>query len=142
MLKLTKRSEYGIMAMKYIAMQSNGNGNIVKTCSARSIADYFNIPPEIMAKILQKLVRRGLIISQKGKNGGYNLSKKPHDISVGDIIMALEDCMNIVDCSTEKGLNCDQLGVCAIENPMKRIQKDLNNYFNNITLTDLVKTED
>ncbi len=139
MLKITKRCEYGIMAMRYIAAQQNGNSTAFKTCSARSIADYFNIPPEIMAKILQKLVRKGLIVSQKGKNGGYNLSKKAHDISVGDIIMALEDCMNIVDCSTEKGLSCDQLGVCAIENPMKRIQKDLNNYFNNITLVDLVK---
>jgi Rrf2 family protein len=141
MLKITKRCEYGIMAMKYIASQENGNSHNIKTCSARSIADYFNIPPEIMAKILQKLVRKGLIVSQKGKNGGYNLSKKAHDISVGDIIMALEDCMNIVDCSTEKGLSCDQLGVCAIENPMKRIQKDLNNYFNNITLVDLSRGE-
>ncbi len=136
MLRLTRRCEYGIMAMKYIAAR-NSIDNGKRTCSARSIADYFNIPSEIMAKILQKLVKKGLIVSQKGKNGGYHLSRNPQEISVGDIILALESCMDIVDCSTEKGLNCDQFGVCEIENPMKKIQKDLNNYFHGINLIDL-----
>lgn len=132
MLKLTRRCEYGIMAMKYIA--SNQKPAL---CSARSIAEYFNIPPEILAKILQKLAKRGLITSHKGKNGGYDLSKIPQDISVGDIIIAIEDCIDIVDCATEKGYSCDQYGVCDIQNPMIKIQKDLNNYFHGIMLSEL-----
>lgn len=132
MLRLTKRSEYGIMAMKYIASR-NGAGS----CSAREIAEWFNIPPEILAKVLQKLVKKGLIDSFQGKKGGYSLSKKSSRISVGEIIMAIEDNISVVDCSTEKGLSCEQIGLCSIQNPMNKIQRDLTSYFNNITLDDL-----
>jgi len=132
MLRLTKRSEYGIMAMKYIA-ERNGSAS----CSAREIAGWFNIPPEILAKVLQKLVKKGLIDSHQGKKGGYTLSKKSNRISVGDIILAIEDNISVVDCSTEKGLSCDQIGVCSIQSPMIRIHRDLTSYFNNITLDDL-----
>lgn len=132
MLRITKRSEYGIMSMKYIA-----SFNGTHTCSARMIAEHFNLPHEILAKILQKLVKKGLIISHKGKHGGYRLTRDPDRLTVGDIIMALEDSINVVDCSTEKGLCCEQMGLCNIENPMKKIQRDLNNYFHSITLRDL-----
>lgn len=132
MLRMTRRCEYGIMAMKFIAANKQ-----TKLCSSRTISEYFNIPPEILAKILQKLAKKGLIDSHKGKNGGYQLSKIAKDISLGDIIVAIENCIDIVDCSTEKGLNCDQIGICEIEHPMKRIQKDLNNYFHGIMLSEL-----
>ena len=131
-MRLTKRSEYGIIAMKYIASMENG-----EACSARFIAEYFNLPQEILAKIMQKLVKKGLIRSQKGKHGGYRLTHRPDQITLGDIIMAVEESLNVVDCSTEKGLKCEQMGLCNIENPMKRIQRDLSNYFNSITLVDL-----
>ncbi|MFC1477763.1 RrF2 family transcriptional regulator [candidate division KSB1 bacterium] len=132
MLRLTKRSEYGIMAMKYIAERNSHS-----SCSAREIAEWFNIPPEILAKVMQKLVKKGLIDSHQGKNGGYTLSRESHHISVGDIILAIEDNISVVDCSTEKGLSCDQIGVCSIQNPMIKIHRDLTNYFSNISLEDL-----
>lgn len=132
MLRLTKRSEYGIMAMKYIASKDTPT-----TCSAREIAEWFNIPPEILAKVMQKLVKKGLIHSHQGKNGGYTLSRTPVQISIGDIIMAIENNISVVDCSTEKGLSCDQIGVCSIQSPMIKIHRDLTNYFKNISLIDL-----
>lgn len=64
MLRITKRSEYGIMAVKYIAAHSNSH-----SCSAREIAEWFNIPTEILAKVMQKLVKKKLINSHQGKNG-------------------------------------------------------------------------
>ena len=131
-MRLTRRSEYGIIAMKYIASMDDG-----EACSARFIAERFNLPQEILAKIMQKLVKKGLIRSQKGKHGGYRLTHRPDQITLGDIIMAVEESLNVVDCSTEKGLKCEQMGLCDIENPMKRIQRDLNNYFHSITLFDL-----
>ena len=132
MLRLTKRSEYGIMAMKYIAERDNPG-----SCSAREIAEWFNIPPEILAKVMQKLVKSGLLESHQGKKGGYTLLKTPPMISIGDIIMAIEDSISVVDCSTEKGLSCDQIGVCSIHNPMIKIHRDITNYFSNIALSDL-----
>lgn len=133
-MRLTKRSEYGIIAMKYIASLDNG-----EACSARYIAEHFNLPQEILAKIMQQLVKKGLVRSKKGKHGGYRLTQRPDRITLGDVIMAVEESLNVVDCSTEKGLKCDQMGLCNIENPMKKIQRDLNNYFRSITLVDLEK---
>jgi len=132
MLRLTKRSEYGIMAMKYIASRNSSS-----SCSAREIAEWFNIPPEILAKVMQKLVKKGLIHSHQGKNGGYTLSRKPRHISIGEIILAIENSISVVDCSTEKGLSCDQIGVCEIQSPMIKIHRDITNYFDNISLVDL-----
>ena len=132
MLRLTKRSEYGIMAMKYVASVKNG-----ESCSARAIADYFNIPHEVIAKILQKLVKKGLVQSQKGKHGGYKLLREPGMITLGDIISAIEDRIYNIDCATERGLRCDQKGICDLEGVMKRIQKDITNYFHSISLIDL-----
>ena len=86
MFRLTKRSEYGIMAMKYVAEMHNG-----ERCNARAISDYFNIPHEVIAKILRKMVKKGLIQSRKGKNGGYQLARESGLISLGDIISAIED---------------------------------------------------
>jgi Rrf2 family protein len=132
MLRLSKRSEYGIMAMKYVAEMNNG-----ERCSARAISEYFNISYDMIAKILQKLMRNGLVRSKKGKNGGYQLVRESRVISLGDIISAIEGRVFSSDCDPEKGLSCDQKGLCNLENTIKRIRRDITNYFNGIYLNDL-----
>ena len=65
MLKLTKKADYGLMAMKHLAERS-----VVGSCSAKDVADAYGIPPEALAKILQRLAKAGLLQSQHGTNGG------------------------------------------------------------------------
>ena len=72
MLKLTKKADYGLMAMKHLAEHAEQGA-----CSAKDVADSYHIPQEALAKILQRLVKAGLLHSQHGTNGGYTLARDP-----------------------------------------------------------------
>src|SRR5260221_4887816 len=72
MLKLTKKADYGLMAMKHLAEHAEQGA-----CSTKDVADAYRIPQEALAKILQRLVKAGLLHSQHGTNGGYTLARAP-----------------------------------------------------------------
>ena len=77
MLRFTKRADYGLMAIHYIAIHDD-----VGTVSVKRIAEEFSIPQELLAKILQRLAKQGLIDSQNGPKGGYVLARRPTEIDV------------------------------------------------------------
>src|SRR5260370_29999794 len=91
MLRFTKRADYGLMAIHYIAVH-DGPGTI----SAKRIAEEIGIPPELLAKVLQRLAKRPLIVSQNGPKGGYTLARQPHKITVGEVIRARGGPIRIV----------------------------------------------
>src|SRR5438046_10688121 len=93
MLRFTKRADYGLMAIDSIAIHGY-RGSV----SAKRIADEFGIPPELLAKILQRLARERLIVSYNGPKGGYALARRPAEISVGQVVRVLEGPINIVEC--------------------------------------------
>ena len=80
MLRFTKRADYGLMAIHYIAAHEDGGA-----VSAKRIAEEFGIPPELLAKILQRLARERLIVSQNGPKGGYVLTRRPSEVTVGQV---------------------------------------------------------
>jgi len=85
LLKLTKKADYALMAMKHLAEHSAEGSR-----SAKDVADAYGIPPEALAKILQRLVKAGLLHSQHGTNGGYRLARERRRISVGDVVRVAE----------------------------------------------------
>src|SRR5256714_13642859 len=78
MLRLSKKADYALMAMKHLAVRRDRGSS-----SAREIAELYDIPIELMAKVLQRLVRRGLLVSQQGAHGGYQLARGAGEISGG-----------------------------------------------------------
>ena len=66
MLKLTKKADYGLIAMRHLAQHAD-----LGACSAKDLAEMYSIPQEALAKILQRLTKAGLFVSQYGTNGGY-----------------------------------------------------------------------
>ena len=70
MLRLSKKADYALMAMKHLAMRPDA-----PSASAREIAEQYDIPIELMAKVLQRLARRGLLTSHQGTRGGYRLGR-------------------------------------------------------------------
>src|SRR3990167_11140570 len=96
MLRLSKKADYALMAMKHLALLSDRGSS-----SANEIAGQYDIPIELRAKVLQRLVRRGLLASHQGTRGGYRLSKPSRDISVADIIQAIDGPLTVTACSTE-----------------------------------------
>ena len=129
MLRFTKRADYGLMAMHYIAVHEP-----VGTVSAKRIAEEFSIPPELMAKILQRLAKRGLIESQNGPKGGYTLSRRPVEITVGEVIRALEGPINIVSCLDG---DCAQIERCSLRRPVHKLQAAITHVLDTMSLAEL-----
>jgi Rrf2 family protein len=116
MLRLSKKADYALMAMKHLAIKSD-----VASISAREIAEQYDIPIELMAKVLQRLVQRGLLTSHQGTRGGYKLSKPTTSISVADIIQAIDGPLTVTACSTEDE-QCGQFAKCNVRDPLWRIK--------------------
>ncbi|HEV8614677.1 MAG TPA: Rrf2 family transcriptional regulator [Methylomirabilota bacterium] len=134
MLRFTKRADYGLMAIHYIAVHDP-----LGSVSAKRIAEEFSIPPEIMAKILQRLAKRGLIVSQNGPKGGYGLSRRPAEITVGEVIRALEGPINIVSCLEDS--TCPQIERCNLRRPVKKLQAAISQVLDSMSLAELTSDD-
>lgn len=116
MLRLSKKADYALMAMKHLALNAERGAS-----SAREIAEQYHIPVELLAKVLQRLVREGLLVSQQGTRGGYQLARSAAIISVADVIIAVDGPLTVTACATEE-TNCDQYATCSIRDPLWRIK--------------------
>jgi len=131
MLRFTKRADYGLMAIHYIASQSDEGA-----VSAKRIAEEFQIPPERLAKILQQLAKKHLIESHNGPKGGYVLARTPGEITVGQVVRALEGPLRIVSCMVEND-NCAQFSRCNLRRPVQKIQVSISTLLDTMTLAEL-----
>src|SRR5436305_8738922 len=117
MLRLSKKADYALMAMKHLALRGDRGSS-----SAREIAALYDIPIELMAKVLQRLVRQGLLASQQGTRGGYQLARVPGQISVADVIQAIDGPVTVTACSDE-GQQCEQFAKCNVRDPLWRVRE-------------------
>jgi Rrf2 family protein len=138
MLRLTKKADYGLMALKYLAEQATNSANAQ---SAKDIAQAYHIPPPLLAKILQTLARAGLLVSHAGTNGGYALAKPSNQISAFEVIRAIDGPLFITSCITIHGA-CDLAGHCTIKEPLRKVNDSIKDLLSNIYISDLVEMAD
>ncbi|HEU4438105.1 MAG TPA: Rrf2 family transcriptional regulator [Methylomirabilota bacterium] len=131
MLRFTKRADYGLMAIHFIA--SHGDDGAV---SAKRIAEEFHIPPERLAKILQRLAKKKLIASHNGPKGGYVLTRPASQITVGQVVRALEGPLSVVSCMTQHD-DCPQFAWCNLRGPVQKIQASITHVLDSMTLAEL-----
>lgn len=131
MLKLTKKADYGLMAMKHLAEHADRGA-----CSAKDVAEAYHIPAEALAKILQRLVKAGLLNSQHGMNGGYTLARDPAAISAFEVIRAIDGPLFITSCVTVRG-ECDQSGRCTIREPLRRVNQSIEEVLRGISISEM-----
>jgi Rrf2 family protein len=130
MLRLSKKADYALMAMKHLA-QTSGTSS-----SAREIAERYDIPIELMAKVLQRLVRTGLLVSTQGTRGGYALGRPSASISVADVIEAIDGPFTVTACSTEKS-DCEQYGKCSVRDPLWQIRERIVAALGTVTIAEM-----
>jgi len=116
MLRLSKKADYALLAMRHLAANAD-RGSV----SARELAEAYDIPSELLAKVLQKLVRAGLLVSHQGIRGGYGLGRAASAMSVADVIQAVDGPLTVTACS-EDDHSCDQYTKCNIRDPLWRIK--------------------
>ncbi len=134
MVRLSKRVEYGLIAIRYIALHTNGD-----VVTAKEIADKHHIPYELLAKVLQRLARAGLIASQQGVRGGYTLAKNPAEVSIAMIINAIEGTPPaIAQCMAEGPESCEVFKNCTIISPLTKVQANIDQAFKSMTLAQIV----
>ena len=131
MLRLSKKADYALMAMKHLALRGDRGSS-----SAREIAGQYDIPIELLAKILQRLVRGGLLASQQGTRGGYQLARVPALISVADVIQAIDGPFTVTACSTENS-DCDQYSKCSIRDPLWQIKERIVAALGTVTIAEM-----
>ena len=131
MLKLSKKTEYALMAVKFIAKKTNGN-----SATAKEISEGYNIPYDLLSKVLQQLTKKKVIMSFLGIKGGYSLSKDPDNLTLIDIIRAVEPNYQITECmqsgSSEK--DCTHFDCCMIRDPLAKVQKEIDKLFRSVTI--------
>src|SRR5689334_6788975 len=115
MLRLSKKADYALLAMRHLAASPDRN------MSARELAEAYDIPLELLAKVLQKLVRARLLESHQGIKGGYGLARPPASMSVADVIQAVDGPFTVTACS-EVDHSCEQYAKCNIRDPLWRIK--------------------
>ena len=135
MLRLTKKADYGLMALKYLAEQTGG------AHSAKDIAEAYHIPPQLLAKILQTLAKSGLLVSHAGTNGGYALAKSATEISAFEVIRAIDGPLFITSCITIHGA-CDLTSTCTIKEPLRKVNDSIKDLLSGIHIADLIEAGD
>ena len=133
MLRLSKKADYALMAMKHLAVKT---ASAPSSTSAREIAEQYDIPIELMAKVLQRLARSGLLTSHQGTRGGYTLSKPMASISVADIIQAIDGPLTVTACSTEDE-QCEQFTKCNIRDPLWQIRERIAEALGTVSVAEL-----
>ena len=136
MLRLSKKADYALMAMKHLARKMGE-----PSTSAREIAEQYDIPIELMAKVLQRLVRTGLLISTQGTRGGYTLSRPSAAISIADVIQAIDGPFTVTACSTENN-GCEQYSKCSIRDSLWQIKERIVATLGTVTIAEMAADND
>ncbi len=132
MLKLTKKIEYALIALQH--MQGKNRNDIT---SAKEIAENFDLPISLLAKVLQQLAKNKIIMPIQGPNGGYQLNKSLDKIKLNDFIEIIEGPVGLVDCLHDP--DCGHMGTCNIRLPIERVNNTIKDLFSNMTLADFTK---
>lgn len=117
MLRLSRKTDYGLIALRHLA-----RAQPAASASARQIAARYGLPQPLLAKVLQRLARRGLLEPVYGTRGGYRLARRPEQISTLEVILALDGPVGLTSCLNPRG-RCRQSRRCTVQAPLRRLHE-------------------
>jgi FeS assembly SUF system regulator len=135
MMRINKLTDYGIVVMTKIATMKSD-----KVHTAKEIAHRTKIPLPTVTRLLKTLSNEGLLISQRGSQGGYALCKSASKISVASIIESIEGPIALTECSTNK-CSCSYESSCSVELPWQKINNTIKSALEKITLNEMIQAK-
>ena len=132
---MSKRADYALLALSHLAVMQAGEPE--RMVNTKELAELYEIPLELLAKILQTLAKNGIVASHPGPTGGYKLQRAPAAISVAEIISVLDGPLALLQCSNGHGDTCKQFNRCTIRDPLAEIERRVKNLLQDITLADI-----
>jgi len=139
MLQLTKRTEYGLIALTHLAQRDGA------VCSVREVCERYPVPKRLVAEDLKDLCHASLVVSHRGQAGGYSLSRTAESITVGDVVAALEGHPALTSCASlgrYVAQPCEIEHVCPIRNPIETLRVEIWKLLRHTTLRDLLRREE
>jgi len=143
MLQLTKRTEYGLIALTHLARRA---GDVV---SVRELGERFDLPRRLLAEVLKDLLHAGIVDSQLGASGGYRLARPAARVSLGEVVAALEGSPAVTVCGSTAGpvgaggaavlRECDLEPRCPIRSPLQVIRARIRELLDSTTLESLTR---
>jgi FeS assembly SUF system regulator len=135
MIRMSKFADYGIVLMTYIADASDTHPQ-----NARGLAVASSLPLPTVSKILKSLSRAGLLLSHRGKQGGYTLARSAREISVVDMIGAIDGPIAMTECSTTSpSSSCELEGSCPVRSNWQLISSTVHRALGELTLADMTR---
>jgi Rrf2 family protein len=131
MIRISMRTDYGLIALKHMASLPHGD-----LANAREIAARFNLPPNLLAKILQSLSQSGIIEAQLGSGGGYRMMKDPKDVTLAQVFESIEGPVHMVMCTSDDGC-CSIEDRCTVKNGLTNLERRFYDFFDTVTLADV-----
>lgn len=141
MLSLTRKADYALVAMAELARQAP------QTLSARRLADAVHVPLPVLTNVLNQLLHHGLVVSLRGSQGGYRLSRQPGQISLADVIESIDGPSRLAQCCSEAdGASvardaadhaCNIEHSCRIKTPVQRVHQSLRQFLSGIPLSQI-----
>ena len=128
---LNKETDYAVRALISLGMKSDG------WVSAKAISDEQAIPYQFLRRILQELIRNGLVESKEGAGGGVRLGKNPAEIGVAAVIEIFQGKVQVSDCMFRKQL-CSNRANCVLRHQIMRIERMVNDEFAKVTIGKLI----
>lgn len=136
MLKLTKKADYGLIALRHLVACSQAGG-----ASAKEIADQYGIPLPLLSKILQKLARNGFLRSEQGIRGGYRLARDPRQISALQVVRTLDGPVILTSCFSGQK-ECGHSARCSVRKPLRKVHEGILRLLDSVSLWDLSRDEE
>jgi FeS assembly SUF system regulator len=131
MLRISKMTDYAVVLATHLAAAEGPQ-------AARDLALQTQIPEPTASKVLKKLARAGVVISQRGPRGGYALARSPHEIGIHEVIEAIEGPIAVTECSDETTDSlCEYETNCGVRANWQRINVAVHNALSEITLADM-----
>ena len=141
MIRLSKITDYGILILAELTnprqSEPDASDGAKTSSNARELSRRAELPLPMVSKVLKTLTRAGVLVSQRGAQGGYALAIRPEDLTVADIIAALEGPVTLTECSAGPSL-CDHEESCPVRSPLLVINHVIQNALSSITLSDLL----
>ena len=132
MLKLTRKVEYALIALRH--MQNKESRAVTST---KEIAEMYDIPLELLAKTLQLMARGSIIDAVHGPNGGYKIKAKLENINMIEFFEKIEGPLGLMDCYFDS--DCTQISACNIRSPIQKINDNMRNMFENMTVGEITQ---
>lgn len=138
-ITLTRKTDYALAALTHLASQA------ATLTSAREIAERLSLPVPALMNILNQLGHGGLVVSARGPSGGYRLAKRAEEITLADVVEAVDGPVRLTRCSPEKedvaSRRCDRQTGCTIREPLQKLDHIVRDVFRKVTLDQIVSNE-